>query len=205
MQSCSYAKHMWGLRIPTIYRRAARENVNSFSILHTMKQQAKNFADLRIAATKTSGCKFLRRRIQGYVGDLFVSLFYLKMSAGLIESFLVLGPDCNNVIGPQNRVCRIESSCLHRIFNYHCDSTELSKRLGCWNLEQLPVEFGSLCYSRCSSNHRFKLQRFDSRSIRVGHDSCEHVVCCNSSVTQLQCHRHHFPPRLILHSLIPQA
>jgi hypothetical protein len=39
MQSCSYEKHMWGLRIPTIYRRAARENVNSFSISHTMKHR----------------------------------------------------------------------------------------------------------------------------------------------------------------------
>ncbi len=77
------------------------------------------------------------------------------MSAGFIESFLVLGSHYNNDIGAKNRICSIECSCPHHIFDCHCDSAELSE-MCCWKLEQLPVKFCSLCYSRCCSNHRWK-------------------------------------------------
>jgi hypothetical protein len=56
------------------------------------------------------------------------------MGASLIEFFLVFGPHCNNVIGTNNKICNIECSYLHHIFDNHCDFGELFKRFNCWTL-----------------------------------------------------------------------
>jgi hypothetical protein len=166
-QSCSLCKTHAGIKdLNDISRRTARENVHGLCISPSHRQTVWEFADLGIAAKPWAANSEKEFKVCVCVWSSLLSL-YLKLCAGLIASFLVLGSHCNNVAGVKNLICSIECSCLHHIVNCHCDSAELSEWLSCWNLEQAPVEFCSLCYSKCSSNHRWKLQRFDSRSIRV--------------------------------------
>ncbi len=136
----------------------SKRNINAVLQLCEAHEQLRNLTSIeqqdkhQLSPAVCSWCK-AHAGIKVCVCDHLFSL-YLKMSASFIESFLVLGFHCNNVIGAQNRICSIECSCLHHIFYCHTDSAELSERLSCWNLKQLPVKFCSLCYSRCHSNHR---------------------------------------------------
>ncbi len=131
-------KHpMQGLRIPTSYKEIVREKMYIVCISPSHHQVVVcEFHKFENCCCKNLRLRNLRRRIQRCMWWSFVFwwflFLYLKMGASLIESFLVLGPHCNNAIGAKNRICSIECKYLHHIF--HCDFAKLSERLSYWTL-----------------------------------------------------------------------
>ncbi len=137
---------MQRLGIPTSYEETIREKMYIICISPSHHQTTiYEFHRFENYCYKNLRLKFLKRIIHrcmwwSFVIWWFLSL-YLKMGANLIESFLVLGPHYNNVIGAKNKICNIECSYLHHIFDYHCDYGELFKTLSCWTLSNFLWNF----------------------------------------------------------------